>query len=247
VAARVYEAYNRRTGAPALLLKPRHSGDWLTAPRPWEARVVSMPGALALELEPGNMRSREDIQEVTLGLQRLTTALANVEDHPEVAKVLALPVAQAAATPPAPAVRPGYLAALACAVVLALVGAPRSQRAVAVPRPATPEVELAQLAPVVPLEEPAPASVARRSPAWEALARPMPDKPFKGQALPKKGKCEPGEVVINNGCWVALRDVAPPCGDRYYEWKGGCYVPMFPEANEPRAALPRGDASGGEP
>ncbi|SEU31951.1 serine/threonine protein kinase [Stigmatella erecta] len=53
----------------------------------------------------------------------------------------------------------------------------------------------------------------------------MPKQPFPGQRHPP---CEKPLVAVNGGCWVRTGDVVPPCGAHSYEWKEGCYVPMFP-------------------
>ncbi len=66
----------------------------------------------------------------------------------------------------------------------------------------------------------------------ESLGLPMPDKPLEGQR--RAPHCRPpGEVAINGGCWIAMRDMKPPCGDLFYEWKGGCYVPHHSRSREP--------------
>ncbi|EAU69970.1 protein kinase [Stigmatella aurantiaca DW4/3-1] len=53
----------------------------------------------------------------------------------------------------------------------------------------------------------------------------IPRQPFPGQRQPP---CEKPLVSINGGCWVRTGDVMPPCGGNSYEWKKGCYLPMFP-------------------
>ncbi|ADO68302.1 Serine/threonine protein kinase [Stigmatella aurantiaca DW4/3-1] len=50
----------------------------------------------------------------------------------------------------------------------------------------------------------------------------FPKKPLLGQRRP------PGrrpQIEINGGCWLELLDVAPPCDDESYLYKGKCYEP----------------------
>jgi eukaryotic-like serine/threonine-protein kinase len=63
----------------------------------------------------------------------------------------------------------------------------------------------------------------------------IPRQPFPGQRQPP---CEKPLVSINGGCWVRTSDVLPPCGGNSYEWKKGCYVPMFPPPR-PQTSQPR--------
>jgi hypothetical protein len=230
VAARVYEAFHRRTGAPALVLRPGRPGDWQPAARPWSAKVKSTPHQLAVELErlPG---SAAELEEVTLAFHRLTGVLAQAEERPA-------PLLGEAARARRWHVRPGYLAALAAAVALALVARPRSGSE-ASRKMLADAGAAAQLAPAAAAQ---PVAMAPR-PALVALALPMPKEPFKGQARPDKaGKCEgAAERAIRGGCWVALRDLSPPCDNRSYEYQGGCYLPVWPPLKEPQAAL-RGEA-----
>jgi hypothetical protein len=54
-----------------------------------------------------------------------------------------------------------------------------------------------------------------------ALARPLPDKPFKEQARPP---CTPrNEVEINGGCWTP-HALKAPCPNELFEYKGKCYA-----------------------
>lgn len=69
-----------------------------------------------------------------------------------------------------------------------------------------------------------PVSMAPPEPTRDGIGLDMPQKPFPGQ---RRAPCEKPEVEINGGCWVGLRDATPPCGARSYEWKHGCYLPMF--------------------
>ncbi|MDC0711755.1 serine/threonine-protein kinase [Stigmatella sp. ncwal1] len=73
------------------------------------------------------------------------------------------------------------------------------------------------------LEAPAPGSFPE--PAANGVGLDMPKQPFPGQRQPPCGKAL---VSVNGGCWVRSGDVMPPCGANAYEWRKGCYVPIFP-------------------
>jgi hypothetical protein len=233
-AARVYEAFHRRTGAAALLLMPGRRGDWAPARRPWEARVVSTPSALAVELKPGSLRTQEDVQEVTLAFHRLTAALSQVEDVHVARSALVGEVARNRVARARHSIRPVYAALGLAAAVIALLAAPRAGPSAR--HSDGGDATSVQLAPAASLEEPA--GVARVGP--EVLARDMPREPFPGQSRPgKDGRCAGrGERVINGACWVRLGDLDAPCDDRSYEHRGACYVPMFPAIKEPASVIP---------
>jgi hypothetical protein len=71
--------------------------------------------------------------------------------------------------------------------------------------------------------------------AGQAIAAPLPEKPFPGQRKPPCNKT--GEVEIRGGCWYALRDARPPCKEEgkeeAYAWEGACYGPSFPTQRQP--------------
>ncbi|MDC0713003.1 serine/threonine-protein kinase [Stigmatella sp. ncwal1] len=73
-----------------------------------------------------------------------------------------------------------------------------------------------------------------------AVGLDMPRKPFRGQIRPDgNGSCpRKAQLAVNGGCWVALRDVQPPCGGEGYEWKGGCYYPVYDMPRQPTSELP---------
>ncbi|EPX58289.1 hypothetical protein D187_004045 [Cystobacter fuscus DSM 2262] len=60
----------------------------------------------------------------------------------------------------------------------------------------------------------------RSKPDPDAIAYPLPEKPWTKQAVPP---CETnkGEVEINKGCWVAL-EKKPPCFSNQAEYQGKC-------------------------
>ncbi|ADO74501.1 serine/threonine-protein kinase [Stigmatella aurantiaca] len=73
---------------------------------------------------------------------------------------------------------------------------------------------------------------------WEVISLPMPEDPFQNQR--RAPHCQaPLEVTLRNGCWIALRDVKPPCGKYGYEWKGGCYLPSYSPQRQPTSGKPR--------
>lgn len=230
-AARVFEAFHTKSGAPAVVLKPGRVGDWAPAAAPWSARVTSNAEQLAVELVP-HPRGVAQLQEVTLGLHRLAHALAQVDTHPAAQAALAGDVAAARVWRAKLGVRPAYAVALAAACVLAVVAAPRVEHGWT-RTAAPPESSPVQLAPLAPAE-PLPLAVAPQRATWAAFAVPMPPKPFEGQVLAKAGKCERrSEQAINGGCWVKL-DLKPPCDNDAYESKGACYLPSWPAMREPQ-------------
>jgi hypothetical protein len=65
---------------------------------------------------------------------------------------------------------------------------------------------------------------------------PLPEKPLPGQ---RKPPCDPnGEVEIRGGCWLLIGNARPPCKEYAYEWKGGCYQPLFSTRRQPAADPP---------
>jgi hypothetical protein len=69
--------------------------------------------------------------------------------------------------------------------------------------------------------------------AWgeKPLDQPIPKFTLPGQ---KVAPCDAGigEVAINGNCWVALRDVKPPCG-RLFRHEDACYRPIAAEPKKP--------------
>jgi hypothetical protein len=72
--------------------------------------------------------------------------------------------------------------------------------------------------------------------AREKVGLPMPEDPLPNQRKPPCTRR--GEVEIHGGCWFALRDATPPCGDEAYAWKGACYLPSEPPQRQPAARPP---------
>jgi serine/threonine protein kinase len=72
------------------------------------------------------------------------------------------------------------------------------------------------------------------------LGTQVPPQPFHAQIRPDKhGKCPLSvQVVINGGCWKVLDNIPPPCADSGYEWKDGCYIPVFEMSRPPTSDDP---------
>jgi len=69
-----------------------------------------------------------------------------------------------------------------------------------------------------------------------AFAYPMPEKPFRNQAVPPC-KSKKSVVEINGGCWVELA-VKPPCDSESAEYQGKCYMPVGKPRKLPQAVDP---------
>lgn len=63
-----------------------------------------------------------------------------------------------------------------------------------------------------------------------AIARPMPDKPVRGQKTPPCSN--PPEVEIRGGCWIEIAQ-RPPCPKRTAEYESKCYIGVGSEKQEP--------------
>ncbi|WP_434384784.1 hypothetical protein [Melittangium boletus] len=70
----------------------------------------------------------------------------------------------------------------------------------------------------------APFLVDTETPSPDALSYPLPDKPFRNQAV---APCKPqlDELEMNGGCWVELGR-RPPCNAVQAEHQGKCYLPV---------------------
>jgi hypothetical protein len=78
----------------------------------------------------------------------------------------------------------------------------------------------------------APAPRTKDAPSALHPSRPVPDKPLEDQR--RAPHClAPVEVTIHGGCWIAVPPIKPPCGDAFYEWQGGCYMPSTIRPRQP--------------
>jgi len=83
-------------------------------------------------------------------------------------------------------------------------------------------------------EKNAPLLTESKPPIPDALAYPLPSKPFKDQAA---APCQPKlfEEEINGGCWLALKR-KPPCLNVHAEHQGTCYLPISKNRGRPPQA-----------
>jgi hypothetical protein len=71
----------------------------------------------------------------------------------------------------------------------------------------------------------------------KAVAKPVPEEPMDGQR--RAPRCRPPvEIAINEGCWIAVQDMKPPCPEPSYEWKGRCYIPSASSPSRPVSEPP---------
>jgi serine/threonine protein kinase len=67
--------------------------------------------------------------------------------------------------------------------------------------------------------------------SWAVVAARVPKDPLPNQ---RKPPCNlDGEVEIRGGCWLTSPRKKPPCEDNFYEWDGGCYLPIFTQPRAP--------------
>jgi hypothetical protein len=215
-----------------VVLMPGRPGDW----RPlggWTVRVTSegSPPYVALEVEQAPQQDASALQELTMLLQRLGTAVARLEDRPAALAHLTGHSRPPDQRPPEPR-RRGLLtgawalamAALAGTAVLLCPPPPepsgaKHPPALATPAPAEPFTFIAMQ------DEDGNPSI---------IGHPMPDGPIKGQQKPP---CKVPSVELRGGCWVQLAH-KPPCPVSTAEHEGACYMPVSEKKPEPRALMP---------
>jgi hypothetical protein len=213
----IHEARNVQTGAPAMVMMPGPRPTW--GPRKnWQVRASfqATPPFIALEVEraPDSGRLTELADLLTLLLGGLEAMRSN-------------PRMRAHLTREPMGGRRGLLPlkrlAVAGLAVLALGGGFWLGTATLPSESSAP----ARSTPGGGLEDtglPSSFLIDGRLQDSAGITYPLPDKPFSNQAKPP---CitRRGEVEINGGCWVALKQ-RPPCHEEQAEYKGDCYLPV---------------------
>ncbi|OJT17015.1 hypothetical protein BO221_47210 [Archangium sp. Cb G35] len=229
---RVYEAHDVHTGASAVVVMPGQGADWEPT-EVWQIRVSSHvePSHVALAVEHAPSTGR--VPELSAMLDLLTSAVERLEKKDEVR-------AHLTHGPIGPWRRwtgrvrrlllSRWLLVATGLTMVALAVAfwwhpPAFQRddqmtlaGDGTAHTTPPEMGLVNGGGFVP----------------DAVAFPMPDKPYSNQAKPP---CRPrrGEVEINGGCWVELSK-RPPCEDTV-EYKGKCYAVVGERSPRPSQSI----------
>jgi len=226
----LFRATHETSGAPALVFKPAE--DDAVPLTDWLVRCISSgsPGYIALEAEQSPWAVAPDkysaealmclFEDVRDGVRRMARAYPDF-DEPRLRWRMGLALAAAAA---------------AGALVFALLRpAPVS------PLPASPE-SLTRTVPA-PISQEVPTDSwlsPTGSSLWETeadggpsvIARPFPQKPYKGQRRPP---CKPRvEVELIGACWVPHKLTAP-CPEDLYEYKGECFTASMASPPLPRS------------
>ena len=215
---RLYEARNAQTGSPALVFFPGDRVEWQPE-GPWRAQLLYQPEPVCLTLDLEQAPESTDATDVVDSLVLMTAASQRAEDNPRFATHFARKLERRDG---------GWSArrALAGLTVFALgfgggcllegVRGHHSSRDVS--------------------KEEAPVYFNQREAGSAAISYPMPEKPFKSQALPPCNTSEM-QVEINGGCWLELA-LKPPCSANYADHQGKCYIPVhkkepLPQSNQP--------------
>ncbi|WNG13240.1 hypothetical protein [Cystobacter fuscus] len=216
---RLYEARHMATGRPALTLLPGERVEW-TPEGDWAVSLFykreSASVSLRVDEAPASARASELADLLVLA----DAAVRRVEDNPRLSEHLAS----------GPSHRPWR-----ARLVPVLAGVAGLSLALGVWLYATSDSRRQPLAPVVVSEAPSEADAPLLSdsepPVPEALAYPLPAKPFRDQAA---APCKPqvDEVEINGGCWLAVKR-SPPCLDVQAEYQGTCYLPVSKHRGRP--------------
>lgn len=240
-AGKLYSALRTGNGRRTLLVRPLEREEHYFPASEWRLRVRAGPlptPYVALEVEQAPQGSRA-MEELTDGLDAITSAMEQLEKHPEAAAhLLARPAPAPRQSGRWEAARP-YWAALGGALVVAMLCVPRAwappPAATAQPVP----TEVAEEALAEPVALPTNSVNARAVPPGVGLD--LPRKPFDRQ---HRAPCEEGETEIQlrdgaRTCWVGVTYSADVCRRKGYEWKGGCYLPSIPAPPEPSSTLPQ--------
>ena len=228
----LHEAWHVRTGKAALVLLPGEGVEWQFQGR-WQVRLSVQPElpSLALQVEeaPGSARARELADLLVL----MTAAIQRVEDSPRMRSFLdAEPVPhpdrnEAGAGHAGRSWPVGALAGVAALLLglgvwLHVERAPRSSALLGA-RGALFWADAFY-------------GSAEQSADHQSVAYSLPTRPFRNQTT---APCNTrrGEVAINTGCWIALKQ-RPPCLDDQAEYQGECYLPILKAERPPQAAQP---------
>jgi hypothetical protein len=206
------DAWQVETGQGALEFEPGEGVEWEPS-RDYDLRMSCQRGPVRLRLRVEGPPAEVQSEEVADILMWMEAAMKRVDRNPRVSALLSTPAVHAE-----PEARPRARASavLALAAGLAWLHV----------RHASQLPVLQVVCAVVEVQDPAdaPSLTDTEAPLAEAIAYPLPAKPFRNQAA---APCKPdlGELELNGGCWVAL-DKRPPCFKVQAEYEGKCYLPV---------------------
>jgi|SRR6218665_540981 len=226
---RLHDAWHVKTGRPALRLYPSDLVEWRPSGR-WEALFVCEPSPedsspAPITLLVNGAPVTVPTPELADVLVMVSAAFTRVEDNPQLRAHLASGMNEWQPRPPNPRQARGHVVA---GLALALGGC-------LLTRPHSPSVHGDSS------EDPAPQEAQSlvylgSSDAPAVLGYPLPEKPFRNQAVPP---CPRRKVIveINGGCWVEIAQ-KPPCEEDQAEYQGKCYLPGAKQPPVPRSVEP---------
>ncbi|MFE8603671.1 hypothetical protein [Archangium violaceum] len=225
----LYRATHETSGAKALVLVPS-PGDETAPLKDWRVRCTSSasPGYVALEVEDSHWAAAPDrysaealvclFEEVRDGVGLMSRALPeDKEPRPVWRRGLALAGAAA-------------VGALAFALLhLASASPPPDSTE---PWASIPSASIPQEVPTDTEPFPTSGSIWNTEQDGGVLARPLPQKPYKGQRRPP---CKPRiEVELIGACWVPHK-LKAPCPEDLYEYQGECFTASMASPPLPRS------------
>jgi hypothetical protein len=231
----LYRATHETSGAKALVLVPS-TGDEARPLKDWRVRCTSSasPGYVALEVEDSRWAPAPDrysaealvclFEEVRDGVGRMARALPE-DEPPRLGWRLGVALAAAAAG-----------VALALALFHPASESP-SPPVSAEPWRSAPHASLRQEVPTDTEAFPTSGSIwdTEQDGGIPVLARPLPQKPYKGQRRPP---CKPRiEVELIGACWVPHK-LRAPCPEDLYEYQGECFTASMASPPQPRSLEP---------
>jgi hypothetical protein len=232
---RLHEAWHEGTGEPVLLLRPGAHVEWQPE-GPSRVQLTFHPLWSVVEVKVEQALSPPDLSEMANLLVLTTAAITRVEDKSQVRAHLATTLGEHAKSSARHTGRKSVLMQGMALAGLAMLSLGLGVWLYFEKRPESPPQPIAHLDSGIRAQERATLLINSEKSSTPAIAYPLPEKPFQNQAI-APCNAKRGEVVINNGCWVALEQ-RPPCLDDHAEYKGKCYLPVARRDPLPQSAQP---------
>ncbi|OJH35974.1 hypothetical protein [Cystobacter ferrugineus] len=233
---RLYEAWHTDTGAPVLLLRPGSDVTWQPE-GPWRVQLLFDPNWSSVAVKVEEAPAPVDVSDLANLLVMTTAAVTRVEDNPQVRAHLAASRGGYAKSSAPHTVRKSVLLQGMALAGLAMLSLGLGVWLYVEKHPESPPRPTASVDSAIRSPNKAVYFIVSEESGTAAIAYPLPEKPFQNQAIPPCNVKRRGEVVINNGCWVALEQ-RPPCEDDHAEYKGKCYLPVARKDRPPQSVQP---------